>query len=86
MKEASISCRLICINRIPENLLLLRRDLIPPLNSLQGLGLSVAQSIVDGRNDGEFRTIEEFKSRTSAGASIVELLKENGVLKRNTGI
>lgn len=55
--------------------------LIPPLNSLQGLGLTVAQSIVEGRKDGEFRTIEEFKSRTSAGASIVELLKENGILK-----
>ena len=55
--------------------------LIPPLNSLQGLGLNVAQSIVDGRKDGEFKTIEEFKSRTAAGSSIVELLKENGVLK-----
>ena len=55
--------------------------LIPPFNSLQGLGLSVAQSIVDGRDEGEFRTIDEFKNRTSAGASIVELLKENGVLR-----
>lgn len=55
--------------------------LIPPFNSLQGLGLSVAQSIVDGRDGGEFRTIDEFKNRTSAGASIVELLKENGVLR-----
>ena len=36
---------------------------------------------MEGRKDGEFRTIEEFKSRTSAGASIVELLKENGVLR-----
>ena len=56
-------------------------NLLPPLNALLGLGLSVAQSIVEGRKDGEFRTIEEFKSRTSAGASIVELLKENGVLR-----
>ncbi|MDD5945223.1 MAG: PolC-type DNA polymerase III [Clostridia bacterium] len=55
--------------------------LIPPLNSLQGLGVNAAQSIVDGRAGGEFRTIEEFKSRTSAGASIVEMLKENGVLR-----
>lgn len=55
--------------------------LLPPLNSLQGLGLTVAQSIVDGRKDGEFRTIEELKSRTSAGASIVDLLKENKILK-----
>lgn len=55
--------------------------LIPPFNSLQGLGITVAQSIAEGRKDGEFRTIEEFKSRTGAGASIIDLLKENGVLK-----
>ncbi|MPM36788.1 DNA polymerase III PolC-type [bioreactor metagenome] len=55
--------------------------LLPPLNSLQGLGVTVAQSIVEGRKDGEFRTIEEFKSRTSAGASIIDLLKENRILK-----
>ncbi len=54
---------------------------IPPLNSLQGLGINAAQSIVDGRNGGEFRTIEEFKSRTSSGTSIIDMLKENGVLK-----
>ena len=57
------------------------KGLLPPFDTLQGLGLSVAQSIVEGRKDGEFNTIEEFKSRTSAGASIVEFLKENGVLK-----
>ena len=55
--------------------------LIPPFNSLQGLGITVAQSIAEGRKDGEFRTIEEFKNRTSAGASIIDLLKENGVLR-----
>lgn len=55
--------------------------LLPPLNSLQGLGLTVAQSIVEGRKDGEFRTIEELKSRTSAGASIVDLLKDSGILR-----
>ncbi|MCD8036472.1 MAG: PolC-type DNA polymerase III [Clostridiales bacterium] len=56
--------------------------LIPPFNSLQGLGVTAAQSIVDGRDSGgEFKTIEEFKSRTSAGASIIDMLKENGVLK-----
>ncbi|GFI61401.1 DNA polymerase III PolC-type [Clostridiales bacterium] len=57
------------------------KGLIPPLNSLQGLGITVAQSIVDGRKDGEFRTIEELKSRTTAGLSIIEILKENGVLR-----
>ncbi len=56
--------------------------LIPPFNSLQGLGDTAAQGIVEGReNGGEFKTIEEFKQRTSVGKTLVELLKENGVLK-----
>ena len=56
--------------------------LIPPFNSLQGLGTNAAQSIVDGRESGgEFRTIEELKERTSLGRSLIDLLKENGVLE-----
>ena len=56
--------------------------LIPPFNSLQGLGETAAQSIVEGREkEGEFKTIEEFKMRTSVGKTLIELLKENGVLK-----
>ncbi len=54
--------------------------LIPPFNSLQGLGVNAAQSIVDGRKDGEFKTLEELKERTTLGRSLIELLKENGVL------
>lgn len=54
--------------------------LIPPFNSLQGLGTNAAQSIVDGRATGEFHTIEELKERTSLGRSLIDLLKENGVL------
>lgn len=55
--------------------------LIPPFSSLQGLGVNAAQSIVDGRADGEFKTLEELKERTSLGRSLIELMKENGVLE-----
>lgn len=56
--------------------------LIPPFNSLQGLGINAAQGIVDGRsNVDEFKTIEEFKENTGVGKTLIELLKENDVLK-----
>ena len=56
--------------------------LIPPFNSLQGLGITAAQSIIEGRNCvDEFKTIEEFKEKTSVGKTLIELLKENNVLK-----
>ncbi len=35
---------------------------------------------MDGRKDGEFKTLEELKERTTLGRSLIELLKENGVL------
>ncbi len=54
--------------------------LLPPFSSLQGFGTNAAQSVVDGRAKGEFRTIEELKERTSLGRSLIDLLKENGVL------
>ena len=56
--------------------------IIPPFSSLQGLGLTAAQSIVEGRkNVEEFHTIEEFRENTSVGKTLIELLKEYGVLK-----
>ena len=54
--------------------------LLPPFSSLQGLGVNAAQSIVDGRKDGEFKTILELKERTSLGRSLIDMLKENGIL------
>ena len=63
-----------------KNFLPTEEGLLPPFNSLQGLGVNAAQSIVEGRKDGEFNTLEELKERTSLGRSLIDLLKENGVL------
>ncbi len=54
--------------------------LLPPFSSLQGFGATAAQSVVDGRVAGEFCTIEELRERTSLGRSLIDLLKDNGVL------
>ncbi len=63
-----------------KNFIITEDGLLPPFNSLQGLGTNAAQSIVEGREAGEFRTIEELKERTSLGRSLIDLLKDNGVL------
>ena len=64
-----------------KNFIPVEKGLIPPFNSLQGLGITAAESIVEGRKDGEFKTVEDFKLRTGVGKTLTELLKENGVLK-----
>ena len=63
-----------------KNFLPTEEGLLPPFSSLQGLGVNAAQSIVEGRKDEEFNTLEELKERTSLGRSLIDLLKENGVL------
>ncbi|MDR1540724.1 MAG: PolC-type DNA polymerase III [Clostridiales bacterium] len=54
--------------------------LMPPLCSVQGLGASAAQSIVDAREDGEFFTIDDFRKRTKTNKTVVDLLIKNGIL------
>lgn len=56
-------------------------SLLPPLNSLQGLGITAAESIVESRKAGTFDTLEQLKERTSVGKSLIELLKERDILK-----
>jgi DNA polymerase-3 subunit alpha (Gram-positive type) len=53
----------------------------PPLNSLQGLGSTAANSIVESRSQGEFLSVEELKSRAKISKTVIEILKQNGCLE-----
>jgi len=55
--------------------------LMPPLCAVAGLGETVAQNIVDARQDGEFFTVDDFRERTKATKTVIELLKRTGVLE-----
>ena len=39
-----------------------------------------AYEVIVGRAEGEFHTLEELKARTQLGKSLIEMLKEHGVL------
>ena len=54
--------------------------LLPPLNSIQGMGVAAAESVVSAREDGEFKTIEDFNNRTSVSKTLIDIMKENGIL------
>ena len=54
--------------------------LLPPLCSVAGLGANVAANILEARSDGEFLTIENFRERTKVNKTVIQLLKDNGVL------
>jgi len=54
--------------------------LMPPLCAVAGLGETVASNIVAARQEGEFLTIDDFRERTKATKTVIELLKKTGVL------
>ena len=55
--------------------------IIPPLNSIPGLGTVAAQGIQEARKDGEFMSIDDMKIRSKVGKSVVEMLTNAGCLK-----
>ena len=54
--------------------------LLPPLISLQGLGNSAAESIVESRNNREYKSVEDLVNRSSVTKTVVEVLTDHGCL------
>lgn len=55
--------------------------LIPPFAALQGLGQSVAESIVQAREKSPFTSIEDLANRGKVGKSLMDTLQNHGVLQ-----
>ncbi|MBR5219024.1 MAG: PolC-type DNA polymerase III [Clostridia bacterium] len=55
--------------------------ILPPLNSIPGLGVNAAKSIVAAREDGEFLSKEDLYARTGATKTVIETLERNGCLE-----
>ena len=55
--------------------------LIPPFAALQGLGQSVAQAIVQAREEGPFTSVEDLANRAKLGSAILDTLRNHGVLE-----
>ncbi len=56
-------------------------EILPPLMSIQGLGLTVAENIHEEAQKSEFISLEDFKKRTKASKTVVETLLSHGCLK-----
>ncbi len=61
--------------------ILSEQGLIPPLISLNGLGKSAADSIVQSRKGGSFTSIEDLVKKTGISKTVVEVMKEHGTLE-----
>ena len=56
------------------------KSLLPPIASIAGVGPIAAQSIVDVRDEREFSSIEDLKSRAGINKTSIAALKEHGCL------
>lgn len=56
-------------------------SLLPPLGALEGVGETAARSIVEARQTGDFKSIQDLKNRTGISKTCVEVLREAGALK-----
>jgi len=54
--------------------------ILPPISSLQGLGIAAAQNIIIERSKGRFSSIEDLKRRTKITKNVIQILKQNGIL------
>lgn len=55
-------------------------SLIPPFNSIPGLGTNAAINIVKARGDGEFLSKEDLQQRGKVSKTIIEYLNNHGCL------
>ena len=56
-------------------------SLIPPFNSIPGLGTNAAYNIVKAREDGEFLSKEDLQQRGKVSKTIIEYLDKHGCLR-----
>ena len=56
------------------------KSLIPPFNSIPGLGTNAAYNIVKAREQGEFLSKEDFQQRGKVSKTILEYLDNQGCL------
>jgi len=55
--------------------------ILPPLNALQGCGVAAAKSIVEARNEAEFLSVDDLRTRAKVSKTVIEILQQHGCLK-----
>ncbi len=63
-----------------EKFILTDDGLMPPLATIPGLGGNAAIALVESRKDGEFYNIEDLRNRTKITKTVIQIMKENGLL------
>lgn len=60
--------------------LIVDNGLLPPLSSLQGLGVNAAQNIAACRQESPFSSLEDLKTRGRVSKTVIDILKGHGCI------
>ncbi len=55
--------------------------LIPPLNSIPGLGANAAEAVVRARNEDKFYSIDDLRTRGKVAKTIIDKMRDMGILE-----
>ncbi|PKM49882.1 MAG: PolC-type DNA polymerase III [Firmicutes bacterium HGW-Firmicutes-7] len=55
--------------------------IMPSLSAIEGLGGKAAINIIEARKDGAFVSIEDLRERTRLTKTVIEVMKQNGILQ-----
>ncbi|KUO76143.1 MAG: DNA polymerase III subunit alpha [Clostridia bacterium BRH_c25] len=64
-----------------DKFLVTEKGILPPLGSLQGVGASAAQNIVNTRQGSSFISMDDLRERAKVSKTVIEILKNHGCLK-----
>ena len=64
-----------------EKFIMLKNSLLPPLQSLNGVGETAAKNIVEARQAGKFLSVEDLRTRAGINKTNIAVLQEHGCLK-----
>ncbi|MDD3839668.1 MAG: PolC-type DNA polymerase III, partial [Clostridia bacterium] len=64
-----------------KKFLITEKGILPPINSLQGVGNNAAENIIKARAKGKFISIEDIVTRSRVSKTVIEVLKNHGCLK-----
>ena len=73
--------KLIYINQVQHEFIIEGNTLIPPFNSIPGLGTNAAINIVKAREEGEFLIKRRFTATRKVSKTILEYLDKQGCLE-----
>ncbi|HZK26834.1 MAG TPA: PolC-type DNA polymerase III [Thermoclostridium sp.] len=81
MYARGIGCLLVDLYKSDATKFLITEEgLLPPLNTLPGLGTAAAANIVEARKKGKFLSKEDLRIRSGVSKSVIEILDNHGSL------